>query len=286
MVALEQHASHPIARAIIRAWSEPDASGTLPFSTLPESSDVTQTTGGGLAGTVNGARVVVGSPDFVLASSAAMTETMHQAVRSVVRRSHTPVVVAVDGCVTAVLGLGDSIRVDAATAISQLRQLGCHIHIVSGDHEDVVAAVAQELGVPSDNVRGGASPEQKVRYVEDPAIAANVVMVGDGVNDAAALAAATVGIAVHGGAEASLATADVYVGRPGLMPIVELIRAARATVRTIRLSLAVSLCYNVVAAALAISGVIGPLTAAILMPISSFTVVALALASRTFGDEP
>jgi cation transport ATPase len=81
-----------------------------------------------------------------------------------------------------------------------------------------------------------------------------------------------------------LSAADVYLNRPGLAPIVELIHAARNTLRTIHRSLAVSLCYNAVAASLAIAGVIGPLVAAILMPISSFTVLGLAYTSRTFGD--
>ncbi len=183
------------------------------------------------------------------------------------------------------IGLGDPIRDDAPAAIRNLRQLGYTVHILSGDHPDVVAAVAERLHVPEHQARGAASPEQKVAYLEQLMRSDGTIMVGDGVNDAAALAAATVGIAVHGGAEASLASADVYLSRPGLAPIVDLIRASRKTVSTIRLSLVVSLCYNVVTAALAMAGIIGPLTAAILMPISSFTVVTLALASRTFGDD-
>jgi Cu2+-exporting ATPase len=98
------------------------------------------------------------------------------------------------------------------------------------------------------------------------------------------LSAATVGIAVHGGAEASLSAADIYLSRPGLAPIVELVDAARNTMHSIRRSLVVSLVYNALAAGLAMTGVIGPLVAAILMPISSLTVLTLALATRTFRE--
>lgn len=98
-------------------------------------------------------------------------------------------------------------------------------------------------------------------------------MVGDGVNDAAAIAAATVGIGVHGGAEASLATADIYLTTPGLAPLVELVRGARNTMRVIRRNIGFSLLYNVAGAALAITGTISPLIAAVMMPLSSLTVV-------------
>jgi Cu2+-exporting ATPase len=281
VVTLEQHSSHPIAQAIVRSWSEAgEASADVPPVT-----DVVQTAGGGIAGRVNRHRVVVGSPDFVLRSGADLENRLDKALQSVVGRSFTPVLVAIDGHVAAVLGIGDPVREDALAAITQLSHVAREIHILSGDHPDVVASVARQLNVPAQHVRGSALPEQKVEYVRSRLSDGPVVMVGDGVNDAAALAAASVGIAVHGGAEASLTSADVYIATPGLTPIVELLRAARATVRTIRLSLLASLCYNLIAATLAISGLIGPLTAAILMPISSFTVVALALGSRTFRDE-
>lgn len=281
VAAVEQHASHPISRAILEAVAGADQQ--LPH--LPVATEVVQTTGSGIAGTVEGRHVIVGSPRFVTAANASLSARFAESLETMVADGLTPVVAAVDGQVVAVMGLGDPLRDDAAGAVAALRRLGCRVRILSGDHSDVVTSVAQQLGIPPQDAEGGASPEQKVAYVQARLASHKVVMVGDGVNDAAALAAATVGIAVHGGAEASLSTADVYIARPGLSPIVALIQASRSTVRTIRRSLLASLCYNIIAAALAMSGVIGPLIAAILMPISSLTVVALALTSRTFGDE-
>ena len=127
------------------------------------------------------------------------------------------------------------------------------------------------------------SPEQKLAEVAvrvqrgEP-----VIMVGDGVNDAAALSAATVGFAVHGGAEASLLAASVFSTEPGVSPVLEAVRGARLTLRAIHRGLAFSLAYNAVGVVLAMTGVLNPLVAAIMMPLSSLTVVTSALRSRAF----
>jgi Cu2+-exporting ATPase len=281
VAVLERHSAHPIARALVAACQ--------PAVAAPEElpvTDVQQTTGGGLRGVVAGQPVIVGSPAFVRSQGVEIPEDVADAERAVVAACQTPVLVAVAGRGVAVAALGDAIRSDAAAALAELQRCGWELQIVSGDHPAVVAAVARQLGIAESAVRGGVTPEEKAALARQAAAQGSVVMVGDGVNDAAALSAATVGIAVHGGAEASLAAADIYLSRPGLAPIVDLIHAARQTLRTIRRALLASLCYNALTAGLAIAGLIGPLVAAILMPISSFTVLAIAYASRTFGDSP
>lgn len=281
VVALEQQSSHPIARAIVSGLQPALASAPLPVA-----SSVEQVPGAGIVGRVHGQAMLVGSPGFAAGQGTVMSAAMDGAVGGVLSESLTPVVVAVDGTCVAVLGLGDPLREDAAAAVDSLREEGWDVWLLSGDHVEVVRAVGHRLGVADTQVVAGASPEQKAECVREAADSHRVVMVGDGVNDAVALSSAHVGIAVHGGGEASLAAADVYVHRPGLFPVVELIDVSRRTMRVIHRSLLVSLGYNVVAASLAILGLIGPLGAALLMPLSSFSVVALAFAGRTFGDRP
>jgi Cu2+-exporting ATPase len=278
---LETHSAHPVAVAL-RAVNP--AAPALEPPSLPEVRDAVQTLGGGMTGVVAGRRLAVGSPRFVRSLGVEIPAAIQAAELAAIAAGMTPVLVAVEGRCVAVAGLGDPIRDDAATALEALRRLGWDIRMLSGDHPEVVASVARQLAIAGDAAIGNATPEDKVAYVERLRQRASVVMVGDGVNDAAALSAATVGIAVHGGAEASLAAADIYLSQPGLTPIVELTGAARRTVRAIRRSFVASLCYNAIAAGLAISGLIGPLVAAILMPISSFTVLTLAFACRTFRD--
>jgi Cu2+-exporting ATPase len=126
------------------------------------------------------------------------------------------------------------------------------------------------------------TPEDKLQAVLAARAAGPVVMVGDGVNDASALAAATVGVAVAGGAEAALTAADVFVVRPGVGRLAELLDGARHTMRVVRRNLVFSLGYNVIGVTLAMTGVLNPLLAAILMPLSSLTVILSSYRARTF----
>ncbi|MBX7168989.1 MAG: HAD-IC family P-type ATPase, partial [Pirellulales bacterium] len=196
----------------------------------------------------------------------------------------TPVLIAVDGACVALAALGDELRADALPSVEALRALGWDVGILSGDHPLLVERVAREVGVDIAAARGGLSPEDKLAAVREYPAEQCVVMVGDGVNDSAALAAATVGVAVHGGAEVSLQAATVYLSRGELSGLVDLVRAARRTLRAIYRNFAASLGYNALAVGLAACGAIDPLIAAILMPISSLTVVSLSLGARTFED--
>ena len=273
--AAEAASGHPIARALAAAFGR-DAP-LLVHRTK-------ETLGGGVEATVGDQGVVVGSETFVR-TRATSPEWVKEAVGRLAARGQTPVLIAVNAEVRAVAAVADPPREDARACLETLRGLGHRLAILSGDQPAVVSAVAGLIGVPFDVIAGGKSPEEKLAFIEDRLRAGPVFMVGDGVNDAAALSAATVGIAVHGGAEASLAAAHVFATRAGLAPVVELVLGARRTLRVIRGNLARSLVYNLTVGTLAALGFVGPLLAAVLMPVSSLGVITSAYRSRTFGDD-
>ncbi len=272
--AIESQSNHPIARAVSEAFSP----------SIPTKVQAFQTLGSGIEGTVNGRTLTIGSPAFIAARLGGLDDESANRCTSLATSGLTPVLVSEGHRVVACLGLGDPIRTDTAAALQTLRSSGWRPEILSGDHPGVVRAVASELGVPASQARGGVSPEGKLEAVRTLQAQSGqpVVMVGDGVNDAAALAMASVGIAVHGGAEASLAAADVYLSKPGLGSIVELTTGARLTMRTIKVCLGASLCYNIVAGTLSVAGLINPLIAAIVMPASSLTVLAICMRTDAF----
>ena len=273
VAALERSSSHPVARAL----SALDT-GALRVD------HADHIVGGGVRGSVAGHDLAVGSLAFMESLGARIDDHWRDLAAQAALAGRTPIFVADSGEVRALAELGDRVRADSRDAIDRLRALGWRVRVLSGDHPDVVRTVAAELG--RDDAAGAVSPERKAAEVERLVAAGErVVMVGDGVNDAAALAGATVGIAVHGGAEASLEAADVYLREPGLAPIAELVERSASTMRTVRTVLTVSILYNAIAATAAMAGVMSALAAAVLMPASSFTAVAIAMtAGRTRGE--
>ena len=276
--ALELGSSHPLADAVRRAWAD------APWleRPLPTVEHAEHIIGGGLRGTVSGHDVLVGSPGFVRAHAARGSDATERAIEAL-DPTLTPVLVALEGVIVAAGGFGDRIRDDAAAALSALRSRGWRTVMASGDTPVVAQAVGARLGFAPNDVHGAMSPEGKLALVTSlQQQGGHVVMVGDGVNDAAAIAAANVGIGVHGGAEACLATADVFLARPGLTPLRELIEGAARTTGVIRRNFAFSLAYNAIGGGLAIVGLLTPLIAAVLMPLSSLTVVIASWHGRTF----
>jgi Cu2+-exporting ATPase len=276
IAAAESGSAHPIAVALCAAFST---------SSLSPAESMRETPGGGVEAVVSGHAVVVGSARFVRAHSVHEEPWVEEKVSAFAERALTPVLAVADGRVVAVVGVGDPVRDEAKHSLEALRRLGHRLAVLSGDQPAVVRAVVARIGVPFDEVVGGASPEQKLAFVEERAKHGPVFMVGDGVNDAAALSAATVGIAVHGGAEASLAAADIFATTSGLAPLVELFEGAGRTLRVIRGNLKRSLAYNLTVGALAATGFVGPLLAAVLMPFSSIGVITSSYRSRTFGSK-
>lgn len=264
LAALERGSRHPIARALV-AWADDGDAEVLDVTARIEH------LGRGLEGVVAGRTVRVGSAAWLCGDD-------RDEVREAVAGARTPIVVEIDGRIVGVVTLADRLRPEAPELVARLRALGKSIAIVSGDHPAVVTAIAAELGIT--DAHGGCTPQDKAARVVQWGPAA---MIGDGVNDALAMRRAAVGVAVRGGAEAALAVADVYVGDTDLRGVAELFEGARRTGRVIVRNLGFSLIYNVVFATAALCGWITPLVAAIIMPVSSLTVIGSSLLSHTFG---
>jgi Cu2+-exporting ATPase len=273
--AAEERSAHPIGRAIV---------ASLPASTLRDPVDAEELPGAGVVARVGARALCIGSAALVRDGSAPTGATWERTLAEQAALGRPAVAVALDGEVKGVLAFSDPLRSDARASLDALRSAGYRVAVLSGDQPQVVDALAPALG-PLLAARGGMRPEDKLAWVERTRQDGPVVMVGDGVNDAAAMAAADVAIAVHGGAEAALVAADVFTTLPGVGKVLEAVVGARRTLHVIRRGIAFSLAYNVLGVVLCMAGLISPLMAAILMPLSSLTVVTSALRARTF-DEP
>jgi Cu2+-exporting ATPase len=271
LAGIERESGHPIAQAL-RRWAEREPGDPAVIADLEDHPGL------GRSARIGASIVRVGSVGWL---GDALPIELATSLEHALARGETAVLVERDAEVIALLTLADTPRADAATALDRLRRLGVQLAIRSGDHPRTVAALAGPLGI--DDHQGACSPEAKAEQIADwPS--GGVAMIGDGVNDAPAMRAASVGVAVRGGAEIALRVADVHLARPGVVEVAELFEGSRRTMRVVHRNLGFSLIYNLLFASLALAGRIDPLMAALLMPTSSLTVLLSSALARTFTE--
>jgi Cu2+-exporting ATPase len=279
--AVAAQSAHPVSRALAEAT--PAAPGPV--------TEMREEPGHGVAARVAGAAVALGNRAWMDKLELQLSAGLEQQATTFASEGLTPVYVASEGHVRAVAAFGDELRPEAARVIRHLRAAGWTIRILSGDHSVAVSAAAEALGLPADAAMGGRTPEQKLALVQELAQAARergeaLMMVGDGLNDAAALAAADVGVCVAGGSGPSIQAAHVVLARSGLEALTVLAEGSPRVLSIVRRNLVFSLLYNVTGVGLALAGVVGPLLAAVLMPISSLTVIGASVLGRSFVSTP
>jgi Cu+-exporting ATPase len=262
--SLESASEHPLARAVVNAATERG------LATKPPS-EVQTKTSLGITGMVEGRRVAVGKMAF-LASLGITAQNLSE--------SHAASLgVAIDGHLAGFLEVADSIKSSTPAALDSLRQMGIRIVLLTGDHSRTACAVASQLGI--DEVHAGITPEEKHRLVAGLKSPGCLVgMAGDGINDAPALAAADVGIAMGTGTDIAIESAGVTLVKGDLRAIARAVRLSRAMMRNIRQNLVFAFAYNALGIPLAAATHLNPMIAALAMSLSSVSVITNALRLR------
>jgi Cu+-exporting ATPase len=265
--SVERYSEHPLGAAIVRAATERGVA-------LVEVTDFEAFEGRGATAMVGARRVAVGSAAFLIQLGVDIGP-FTDAVDTLAARARTPVLVAVDEQPLGLIGLADPIKPSSVRAVRTLRRMGLEVLLVTGDVRKVALAVAGETGI--DLVESGMLPAGKVRIIRKlQAAGKRVAMVGDGINDAPALAAADVGIAIGSGTDVAIEAAGITLLSGDLRGVVTAIELARATMRTIRQNLFWALAYNVLGIPIA-AGALFPFTGVLLSPV--FASAAMAFSS-------
>ncbi|MPV48610.1 heavy metal translocating P-type ATPase [Pseudactinotalea sp. HY160] len=289
--ALEHASEHPIAQAIATG-------AAAEVGDLPEVEDFASIEGLGVQGivqgivpgTVTGGRddaashaVVVGRPSLLAEWSQPLPPVLEAAMAGATERGRTAVAVGWDGRARGVLVVADAIKPTSAEAITQLRELGLTPILLTGDHAAVARSVAAEVGIDPEHVIAGVLPADKVAHIQRlQAGGRRVAMVGDGVNDAAALAQADLGLSMGTGTDVAIEASDLTLVRGDLRAAPDAIRLSRRTLGTIRGNLFWAFAYNVALIPVAATGLLNPMLAGAAMAFSSVFVVSNSLRLRTF----
>jgi Cu+-exporting ATPase len=266
--SLEQASHHPLAQAVVVAAR---AAGVEPV--MPEAA---QAVGGkGVSGRVNGRLVLVGSPDFLVEQGVPLPADV---LAPLLAAALTPVGVAVDGRALGALGIADPLRATSKAAVARLQALGVRVVMLTGDHPAAAARIATEVGISE--FRAQVLPGEKAAAVEALRSEGLVGMVGDGINDAPALAAADVSFAIGAGSDVAIEAADLTLVRNDLNSVADAISLSRATLGKIRQNLFFAFIYNILGIPAAAFGLLNPVIAGAAMAMSSVSVVSNSLLLR------
>jgi Cu+-exporting ATPase len=276
----ELGSEHPVARALVAAARARGALLAAPDAFLAEA-------GRGVVARVHEREVRIGTSSY-LAEHGVEIAALEPTAAALAAAGGTPSFVAVDGALAGLVAVADRPTAEAREAVGELRRLGVRVAMVTGDREATARAVARELGI--DEVRAEVRPEDKARIVRDERARGRVVaMVGDGINDAPALASAHVGVAVANGSDIAVAAADVALLRGGIAALPTALRLARATLATIRRNLFWAFVYNVIGIPIAAGALhawtgwlLSPVLASLAMSLSSVSVLLSSLRLRRF----
>ena len=284
--AAESGSEHPIAAAIVEA-ARADAAGSGKL--LPQVSAFNSAPGGGVIAAVGdrsaGAHtVVVGRISWLRENGVEVTEAHIETLAAAQQSGATSIMVAVDGTFAGLINLTDTVKQTSAAAIAELKDLGLRPVLLTGDNAAVAARVASEVGIDQADVYADVFPEGKAQTVRDLQARGQVVaMVGDGVNDAPALAQADLGIAMGSGTDVAIEAADITIMGNDVAQVAQSIELSRKTLGTIKMNLFWAFLYNTIGIPIAALGFLNPMIAGAAMAASSVLVVANSLRLRSFG---
>jgi len=278
--SVESQSEHPLARAIVESAKKEKIE-------LGNVTDFQSTTGGGVAGNLDGQTILIGKEKFLADSNVRFPEELTKEVHRLQERAETTVWVAANGKAVGVLEIADPIKPTSREAVRELHEMGLKIIMCTGDNRRTAESVARELGI--DEFKAEVMPDEKIEIVRDlKSEGAIVAMAGDGINDAPALAAADVGIAMGTGTDVAIESAGITLVKGDLMGIVKAIHVSRAVMRNIRQNLFFAFIYNALGVPIA-AGVLYPFLGLLLSPMiagaamsfSSVSVIANALRLRS-----
>lgn len=279
--ALEARSEHPLGTAIVQAAEERHLDWRQ-----DEVVNFSSQAGGGVMGTVAGRRILVGKASF-LAEHGVNTTTVFHKLDKAAQKGQTPVLMAINEKAAGVFLLADPLKPDAPDAIHRLRCMGIKPYMLSGDRKETAQVVGKQAGLSEQEVRANVSPQEKLEFLKDLQREGDekqrrtVGMLGDGINDAPALAQADVSIAMGTGTDIAMQAAQITLVHGDIAKAVEAIQLSRTIFRVIRQNLFWAFFYNLVALPLAAFGILNPIIAAAAMSLSSVTVVLNSLRLRS-----